>query len=77
MARCKYCPDCRSSKPVVSFGRNRQSVDGLHYYCKACAASRQRGWAKANPDKVRTMRSNYLQRMYQRNEATDPYVETT
>jgi hypothetical protein len=75
MARSKYCPDCRGPKPVSAFGRNRQSPDGLHYYCKQCAASRQRTWAKANPEKVRAMRENYLRAIYERNASVDPYAE--
>jgi transposase-like protein len=76
-ARQKYCPRCTSDKPVAAFGRNRQSADGLHYYCKPCAAARQREWAKANPEKVRAMRADYLKRMYLTNAGRDPYGEPT
>jgi hypothetical protein len=71
--RVKLCPSCESEKPVTAFGRNRQSVDGLHYYCKVCAAARQRAWAKAHPEKVKSMRSSYLQRIRAHNATVNPY----
>lgn len=72
--RRKLCPDCERERPVTEFGRNRQSADGLHYYCKPCAAKRQRAWAKANPGKVKQMRDDYLKRVYALNAARDPYA---
>lgn len=71
--RSKHCPSCKETKPVADFGRNRQAVDGLHYYCRACAAARQRAWAATNPEKVRAMRQSYLQAMYAKNKGVDPY----
>jgi hypothetical protein len=71
--RGKFCPDCGGTHPLSAFGRNRQSKDGLHYYCKKCAAKRQRLWATANPSKVRAMRSDYLTRMHNLNATRDPY----
>jgi len=72
-SRTKLCSCCGQTFPVTGFGRNRQSKDGLHYYCKACAAKRQREWAQANPEVVKRMRSNYLERIYAQNEGKDPY----
>ena len=71
--RSKPCPSCEETKSIMDFGRNRQSIDGLHYYCRVCAAARQREWAKDNPEKVKTMRRNYLRTMHDRNEGVDPY----
>jgi transposase-like protein len=72
--RTKKCPTCKKAKPVAEFGRNRQSLDGLHYYCKECAAARQREWSSAHADKVRTMRRVYVARMHKLNENRDPYA---
>ena len=69
----KFCPSCEQSHPRSCFGRNRQSPYGLHYYCKPCAASKQRAWAKAHPEKVRAMRADYLARVYAQNANRDPY----
>ena len=71
--RSKHCPSCEETKPVAEFGRNRQSIDGLHYYCRACAAARQREWAKDNPEKVKEMRQRYLRAMHAKNEGVNPY----
>lgn len=71
--RSKPCPLCKQEKPPTAFGRNRQSVDGLHYYCKVCAAARQRAWAAANPTKVKAMRAAYLQRVRESNAERNPY----
>lgn len=32
----KTCPDCRESKALDEFPRNRNSKDGRHIYCKTC-----------------------------------------
>lgn len=71
--KAKTCSCCGENLPLTAFGRNRQTPDGLHYYCKACAAKRQRKWAQNNPDKVREMRADYLRRMREQNEGRDPY----
>jgi transposase-like protein len=70
----KVCPACNETLPIHAYGRNRQAKDGLHYYCKACAAARQRTWAKAHPEKVRAMRADYLRRVRAQNEGRDPYA---
>jgi hypothetical protein len=73
--RTKKCPDCKTVKPIKDFGRNRQSPDGLHYYCRECAAERQRQWTASNPGKVKTMRQAYLTKVRTRNDARDPYAD--
>ena len=69
----KKCPCCEELLPLSAFGRNRQSKDGLHYYCKACAASKQKKWAKANPTKVKAMRQAYIAQLHRQNAERDPY----
>lgn len=73
--RLKPCPDCKQEKPVTDFGRNKQAVDGLHYYCRVCAAARQRTWAAANKEKVRRMRAEYLKGVREANANRDPYKQ--
>ena len=36
----KRCPDCRLTKPLEEFPRNRNSKDGRHAYCKPCHNAR-------------------------------------
>jgi len=73
LTRSKYCPDCEAPRPISCFGRNRQSKNGLHYYCKECAAARQRKWARDNPETVKRMRGEYLARIHEANAGRDPY----
>ena len=70
----KTCTQCKTTKPLHAFGRNRSAVDGLHYYCRECAAERQRAWATANAEKLKHKRKVYLQRIHALNEARDPYA---
>ena len=70
----KVCSRCRKPKPLSAFGRNRQTVDGLNYYCKPCAAEKQAVWAKANPKKVKATKAKYLARIRATNALRgDPY----
>lgn len=71
----KKCTSCKVDKQRTEFGRNCQTPDGLHYYCKTCAARRQRAWAKANADKVKQARADYLERIRAANAKRDPYAE--
>ncbi|GAA0394967.1 hypothetical protein GCM10009541_42580 [Micromonospora gifhornensis] len=54
----KTCPQCQRSLPRTEFHRNRRRVDGLAYYCKACAtirseaSRRKRGVAPARRSAV-------------------------
>ncbi|MFI6820990.1 endonuclease VII domain-containing protein [Micromonospora sp. NPDC050187] len=36
----KPCPQCERVLPLTDFHRDRRRVDGLAFYCKACAAAR-------------------------------------
>jgi len=72
----KHCPDCKQGLPLADFCTNRQSKDGLHYYCRKCAAARQRLWASKHPEIVKRMRAEYLKRVYEQNATRDPYGES-
>ena len=32
----KYCSRCDTDKPVSEFSKNKNTKDGLAYYCKTC-----------------------------------------
>lgn len=64
----KYCKACDAHKDLADFSVNRQTKDGLEFYCKACkkaasaahykknktkANARSRAWAKVNPESAR------------------------
>ena len=75
MNQHKACSYCQYPKPLTAFGRNRQTLDGLNYYCKVCAALKQADWAKANPEKAKASKAKYLQRIRATNMLRDdPYV---
>jgi hypothetical protein len=74
----KYCNKCDCTKPFSSFGKNKNTKDGLQFYCKDCCkattkkyreankekyyASAKR-WARENPERVRSSkRKRYLER---------------
>lgn len=35
----KRCPKCDTDKPLDAFGRNRSSIDGRAFYCRACVSA--------------------------------------
>ena len=72
--KLKRCATCKDKKPLLAFGRNRQAPDGLHYYCKVCAALRRRDWAANNKKKVTAAKQKYVNRIRARNDArVSPY----
>ena len=48
----KTCSKCKEVKPLLDFGKNKRTKDGLHYYCHACARAARDLWRKDNRDKV-------------------------
>lgn len=72
-ARLKRCSCCEERKPLSAFGKNIQAKDGLHYYCKACAALKQREWARNHTDTVKRMRQDYLTKVRAANAERNPY----
>lgn len=42
----KICPQCRETKPVSSFSRNRTKKDGLGCQCKQCNNTYKREWGR-------------------------------
>lgn len=36
MTEMKTCPKCDTRLPIVEFGRNRRTPDGLQAWCKPC-----------------------------------------
>jgi len=70
----KYCKKCDQTKELSDFGKNKNTADGLQFYCKDCCkattkryreankekyyASAKR-WAKANPERVRSQKKKY------------------
>lgn len=72
--KVKHCPRCTMEKAATDFGRNRQSPDGLNYYCKLCAALKQRAWVLMNKAKVKVSRQKYLNKIRTANAGVNPYA---
>jgi hypothetical protein len=71
--RLKLCTRCKVTKPVHEYGRNSQAADGLHYYCKTCAAIKQRLWAEHNGEKMKQVRKRYRDKLATQAKNRDPY----
>lgn len=57
----KYCAQCRQTKPVSEFGRNRATSTGLTTYCLPC---HNKVMAEIKAKKHGSVRSYHLQRRY-------------
>lgn len=64
----KHCPNCNQTKSVEAFGRNRQTPDGLMYYCRVCAAEKQREYRKKNPESANASKAKYLAKIRAKND---------
>lgn len=70
----KQCSFCGGVKPKTEFGRNRQTLDGLNYYCKPCAALKHKQWVEQNPERDKAAKSKYKARLRATNILRgDPY----
>lgn len=65
----KLCSCCQRDLPLSEFGNNRQTPDGLMYYCKPCAAEKQRIFRKTNPAAAKAAKERYLVKVRLRNDA--------
>jgi hypothetical protein len=55
----KRCTACKLRLSPSEFGRNRYAKDGLHYYCKVCAALKRKSWYEANTEKAKAATMNW------------------
>lgn len=60
MKKTKVCSVCKKEKNISDFGFNKNSPDGLSYFCKSCNVSKATQWAKNNPEKRKNARKNYI-----------------
>ena len=57
----KTCTKCRETKPLIEFSRKSRNKDGLGSNCKLCHNNRQRGYRKANRDKILERKREYYE----------------
>lgn len=48
----KYCNQCKLTKPLREFAKDKNRKDGRFSYCKLCNSTRARAWAKAHPERT-------------------------
>jgi hypothetical protein len=65
----KTCSHCREEKPVEDFGLNRQTPDGRMYYCRVCAAIKQREYRTLHPESAMKSKRKYLAKLRAQNDA--------
>lgn len=65
----KTCSSCRQVKPTAAFGLNRQTPDGLMYYCRNCNALKQKAFRQNNPDAAKASKDRYLEKLRAKNDA--------
>ena len=49
----KQCSECKKTKPLKEFNKNRKAPDGYQYKCKKCQSDYFKWWRKKNPDKAK------------------------
>ncbi len=73
MPKWKTCSICKARLPLTAYGRNTHAKDGLHYYCRVCAALKRKAWYEANKVKARESTKKWVNSMSTANAVRDPY----
>lgn len=55
----KKCIKCNKIKDICDFGKNKNKIDGLQYYCKLCRKDIAADYRKNNAEKIRLSRIIY------------------
>jgi hypothetical protein len=63
----KRCSNCKVDKNLSEFSINRSTPGGYHYYCKICAALKNKEWRDNNPDKCKVSRKKYVEKVKREN----------
>lgn len=66
--KIKTCSSCHQPKPASEYGKNRQTPDGLMYYCRICASEKQRDFRVSNPESTKKSKQKYLTKVRARND---------
>ena len=48
----KKCTKCLTEKPLCEFNKQKNTKDGLRYYCKSCWKDYKLDWSRRNKGKV-------------------------
>ena len=55
----KYCKECKSVKNLDNFGKDKQTITGIHRLCKTCSNNNSNHWKKQNRAIVNTYQKAY------------------
>ena len=67
----KFCPSCKTTKPITNFNKNKGRKDGRASECSQCSRIRGAEWKRNNPEKVKT--TNRRVQLLQYNLSLDAY----
>ena len=71
--QAKWCPRCKTTKPVDRFSKRNGHGDGLQGWCKDCMVARRNTWDTSHPDRQREFTRRHTLRQY--NLGEHDYVE--
>lgn len=55
----KTCNFCKKTYPLGEFGKDKNSKDGISWYCKYCNRERAKKWREQNRDRARARDAAY------------------
>lgn len=58
----KYCSKCKKYKEINEFNKDKQKVDGVYSYCKACTRKRNLENSKKNPEYYKEYAKKYREK---------------
>lgn len=58
----KRCSHCKEMKSESEFNKNRSRKDNLNHQCKICDREKATKWQRANPEKTKIGRLNYIKK---------------
>lgn len=58
----KVCPHCKVLRPIGRFALNRAAKSGYQSWCKSCMADKSHKERKANPEKHKKDRQNWIKK---------------
>lgn len=63
----KNCTNCKQSKSIKDFYKEKRSPDGLYAYCKKCFMDKVEDWKKKNMEKVKLYKKKSIKKWRQNN----------
>lgn len=58
----KFCPRCKTTKPLTSFGKASKSNIGIDWWCKACRSVANKKYRENNTTSILEQRKGYREK---------------